>query len=209
MMKLKKDFFMSVGLCLLMVGCSSFPMVHPTGKIVTGIYVIMNTRPFVNFYIFSIGEKYIAIDAGTNSTQSIKKLKKLSISPDDVVAAFITHSHYDHIGALELFDNAAVYTGNTTIPEINNHVMLDGEILELYGMTIKCIYTPGHTNDSVCYLINGKYLFVGDTLINHSNNADNELRKLSVEKLAKIDGVEFIFSGHYGFTSNVKRVLSQ
>ena len=87
--------------------------------------------------------------------------------------------------------------------------MQDDEIIELSGRSIKCIYTPGHTSDSVCYLIDGKYLFVGDSLINHPNNTDNELRKLSIEKLAEINGVKYVFSAHYGFTKNVKRVLSR
>jgi glyoxylase-like metal-dependent hydrolase (beta-lactamase superfamily II) len=200
-MNIKKIFFLIIGMPLLVTACSSFPTVHPTGRIVSGIYAVLNTRPmFVNFYIFPAGDKFIAIDAGANSDQTLRALKRLGISPTDVIAVFITHSHHDHIGSLDLFVNAVVYTGDS---------MSDGEVIEIKGVSIKCIYTPGHTLDSVCFLINGKYLFVGDTLINHRNNVDNELRRQSVESLANIGGVQFVFTAHQGFTDNVRRMLAQ
>ena len=206
-LKLVKYVLLNIGICLSVASCTSFPMVKPTGKLTFNIYAIMNTHPYVNFHLFQIGEKYIAIDTGTNSVQSEKELKKLKISSDDVVAIFITHSHADHIGSINLFNKATVYTGNTILPGINNHILTDNEMTELNYISIMCIYTPGHTSDSVSYLINGKYLFTGDSLINHQNNYDNMLRKLSIEKLAMIDGIEYVFTGHTGFTKNVNKVL--
>ena len=43
-------------------------------------------------------------------------------------------------------------------------VLKDNEELNIDGLNIKCIYTPGHTNCGVCYLINNEKLFTGDTL---------------------------------------------
>jgi len=188
-------------------------MPQPTGELVPGIYAIRNIRnniPFVNFFVVRINEnKYIAIDAGMDSTQSSNELNKINISANNVVAVFITHNHFDHIGSLSIFTNATVFTGNTTLLDIPHQIMLDGEIMEISNLFIQCIYTPGHTKDSVSYLVNGKYLFVGDSLVNHPNNEDNELRTQSIEKLTNIEGIEYIFTAHHGFTRNVRRALSR
>jgi len=185
-------------------------MPQPTGELIPGIYAIRNNMPFVNFFLVRVDEnKYIAIDAGIDSTQSLNELNKINIFANNVVAVFLTHAHFDHIGSLSIFINANVFSGNTTLLDIPHQIMADGEIMEISGVFIKCIYTPGHTKDSVSYLINEKYLFVGDSLVNHPNNEDNEQKKHSIEKLANIDGIEYIFTAHHGFTRNVRRTLSQ
>ena len=40
----------------------------------------------------------------------------------------------------------------------------DEEIIKLDGLNFKAIYTPGHTSDSFCFVMD-KYLFSGDTLL--------------------------------------------
>ncbi len=180
-----------------------------TQEIIPGIFAVRND--FVNFYLIQNGESYIAIDAGADSSKTVNELEKFGISPDKVNAVFLTHSHYDHTGALSLFNNATVYTGNSGLSDRFNmsfQTMSDGETVELSNLSIKCIYTPGHTSDSVCFLVDGKYLFVGDTLslkdgktglFNSFYNRDDEEQKASIQALSKIEGVEYIFSAHYGF----------
>ena len=210
---LKITFIMYIS--LIVINCSSISMPQPTGELIPGIYTVRNNRnniPFVNFYLIKINEGYIAIDAGFDSIQTENELKKLDKSANDILAVFITHSHFDHIASLSLFINATIYTGNTEnteLPDTSHIIMKDGEIIEFNNMSIQCIYTPGHTIDSVSFLINGKYLFVGDSLVNHSNNYDNELRRISIEKLLIIEGIEYIFTGHHGYKRNVKRALSR
>jgi glyoxylase-like metal-dependent hydrolase (beta-lactamase superfamily II) len=40
----------------------------------------------------------------------------------------------------------------------------DGDIIRLGNVPIKVIYTPGHTPDSICLLVDNKKLLTGDTL---------------------------------------------
>lgn len=98
----------------------------------------------------------------------------------------LTHCHYDHIMSiipLKELTGALIVTGdkggiNIGDPDINltamglgykiedvhsDIVLNDGETLIIDGLEIKCIYTPGHTNCGVCYLIENE-LFCGDTL---------------------------------------------
>jgi len=191
--------------------------IHPTGMIMPGIYAVRSDRngvPMGNYFLLQIGEKYVAIDAGADNIQTENGLRKLGISANDVVAVFITHSHWDHIGSLDLFDNAVIYTGNTVnseFPDIPHQIMTDGEIIKLSGMSVQCIYTPGHTIDSVCYLVDGKYLFTGDLFVTTNDppppnpkRYDKELQLLYREKILGIDGVEYVFTGHFGLFKDIR-----
>jgi hydroxyacylglutathione hydrolase len=45
-------------------------------------------------------------------------------------------------------------------------LMQDGEVINMYGLTLKIIHTPGHTRGSICVLTDDGRLFVGDILSN-------------------------------------------
>ena len=170
--------------------------------------------PMGNFYLMRAGDKYIAIDAGADNTETVDGLKRLGISAGDVVAVFITHAHWDHIGSLDLFENAVVYGGNIKdgeYPELLHHTLADREIIEISDLSIKIFHTPGHTADSVCYLINGKYLFVGDLFVTtnqppppNPRRYDTELQLQYREEMLGLDGVEYVFTGHFGLFKNVR-----
>jgi len=190
--------------------------IYPTGEIMSGLYAVRTERngvPMGNFFLMQAGEKYIAIDAGADDTQTENGLRKLGISASDVVAVFITHAHWDHIGSLDLFDGAAIYTGNTEgseFPDTPHKIMSDYEILEINGTSIQCIYTPGHTIDSVCFLVDGKYLFVGDLLVTTNDppppnpmRYDKELQLFYREQMLGLEGVEYVFTGHFGLFKNI------
>lgn len=54
---------------------------------------------------------------------------------------------------------------NVTAPEATDLVN-EGDELELAGLKVKVLHTPGHTPGSVCYEIEGE-LFTGDTLFEY------------------------------------------
>ena len=190
--------------------------VFPTGKIMPGLYTIRthnNGVPMGNLFLMQIddGDYYIAIDTGGDTTETETGLRRLGISASDIAAVFITHSHWDHIGALDLFENAIIYTGNTesiTFPDIHHHVMADGEIIEFSDMSVQCIYTPGHTIDHVCYLVNGKILFAGDLFITTNDSPfeqryDKDLQLEYREMVLEQESVKYVFTGHFGLFKNV------
>lgn len=82
-----------------------------------------------------------------------------------------THTHADHItGTGELRDA----TGCTTLLGKEAHApcisaeIKDGDQIPIGKLLLKAIYTPGHTDDSYCYLLEdaGKScVFTGDTLL--------------------------------------------
>jgi hydroxyacylglutathione hydrolase len=77
-----------------------------------------------------------------------------------------THGHSDHTaGNEELRFNFGAKTVahklSRTQPDL---AVQDGSIILLGAIEIKVIYTPGHTPDGICLLIDEKKLLTGDTL---------------------------------------------
>jgi glyoxylase-like metal-dependent hydrolase (beta-lactamase superfamily II)/rhodanese-related sulfurtransferase len=83
-----------------------------------------------------------------------------------------THFHADFVsGHVDLAEatGATIVYGPNAQPAFKAHIAKDGEELRVGKITFKVIHTPGHTMESVCYLLrdeNGKdvALFTGDTL---------------------------------------------
>lgn len=102
-------------------------------------------------------------------------------------ALLLTHAHFDHCkdaaalqktGA-EIYvhgDDVALIDGKGNLAEAMGFefisfrpdvIVNDGDILDLYGVRVKVIHTPGHTSGGVCYL-SENFLFSGDTLFKES-----------------------------------------
>ena len=110
-------------------GIAYWRYVYPTGKIMPGVYAIRvhnNGMPMGNFFLLQADDGFVAIDAGGDITETEEGFKKLGISADDVIAVFVTHAHWDHVGSLSIFSNAVIYTGNTEGSEFPDipHVMM-------------------------------------------------------------------------------------
>lgn len=200
----------------------------PTRQIIDSVFSINDG--IVNMYIFQSGDNYIVIDAGKSKNNINKEIKKLGIDKNKVIALFLTHSDNDHVASIDLFKNAKVYIGKYEEDILKGKVkrvyakqitkeyeLLDNnQIIEINGVKIQCIFTPGHTIGSVSYLINDIYLFTGDTLsikndtvgvFNESYNMDTNTQKNSIRKLAQLNGVKYIFTGHHGYSDDFKKLF--
>jgi len=175
-----------------------------TSEFLSGVYAIKTE--FVNVFLFESGGKYIAVDAGLNSKSVREGLESLGIASENVAAVLLTHTHGDHTAGLKVFEKAEIYGVNA---KNAGRVVSDGEIFSVAGAEVQVISTPGHAEDSVCYLINRKYLFVGDNmslkenkigLFNSVYNKSDEQQRRDIEKISGLEGVEYIISAHYGYT---------
>ena len=84
-----------------------------------------------------------------------------------LVKVIDTHIHADHVtGAGKLRDKTkcVTITGEHTPTNAVEVKVKDDEIIELDKLKIKALYTPGHTSDSFCFLMDN-HLFSGDTLL--------------------------------------------
>lgn len=82
-----------------------------------------------------------------------------------------THTHADHItGAGELRDATGCKTllGEEAHSPCVSAGLKDGDLIPVGKLLLKAIYTPGHTDDSYCYLLEHggqSCVFTGDTLL--------------------------------------------
>jgi len=203
-----------------------------TQELVDGIYVIKEDT-YINMFLIRADGGYVAIDAAYHEDKVKGEMDKLNIDPAMVKAVLLTHSDYDHVGAVKLFSNAAVYlpaaeeqmvNGKTARAALIHHntfdcayqLIEDNQALDIAGLKVKGILTPGHTPGSTCYLINDAYLFTGDTLklegqkavvSNEFFNMDTAAQRKSIAKLAGLSGIKYLFTDHYGYTDNAAKAF--
>jgi len=201
-----------------------------TGQIPeTNIHAIKNAINTV--FLIKTDNGYILIDAGTNVAQLKNSLGEAGINIDDVKWILLTHSDSDHTAALPLFPNAAIHMSRDELPLINGTMkrnifggnkmppgididkiilLSNDQELVFGGITAKCISAPGHTNGSMLYMVDNRYLFTGDALMIKNGNIgvqpfsmDPELNRKTIERLRDtIENSSFVFTSHYGFMKN-------
>ena len=132
----------------------------------------------------------------------INLLKDLNLK---LVKVIDTHIHADHItGASKLNKetSCSIIMGEHTPAESVQIKIKDEEVINIDNLEIRAIHTPGHTEDSYSFLMNG-YLFSGDTLlINGTGRTDfqNGDAKDSYEsifnKLLKLPEETLLYPAH-------------
>ena len=120
--------------------------------------------------------KCVVIDPGYDADTVLDQAKKQGKT---IEAILLTHGHFDHVGAVRDIaaeTDCAVYICPedlsmppqlTAGPLYYTHTYGEGDVLQLAGLSIRVIQTPGHTRGSVC-LITGDAMFSGDTLFEGS-----------------------------------------
>ncbi|ADB63080.1 beta-lactamase domain protein (plasmid) [Haloterrigena turkmenica DSM 5511] len=89
----------------------------------------------------------------------------------DLVAVFDTHAHADHVsGGAELAERHDVpYSLHPKDAlEIDANPIEDGESIAIGSVDVEVIHTPGHSEGSVSFDLEGEALLTGDTLFHES-----------------------------------------
>jgi len=98
------------------------------------------------------------VDPGSDAERLVARLRELGLRLEYILN---THGHVDHTGAngpVQSLTGARIAAfGRGDLP------LAHGDILALGDLEIQVLHTPGHTDESVCFLCQGK-LVTGDTL---------------------------------------------
>ena len=186
------------------------------------IKIINNYKTDENTYIVYNDKIAIVIDPGNKTEEILNVSKEINC---EIKYILLTHCHYDHIEFLDELKNktgakvgcgkncaenvidsdinlSTYGLGRTIIPQKPEIIINDGEEYDFEGIKVKCIYTPGHTNCSVCYLINND-IFTGDTLFLRScgrwdlpTGSGKTIIKSIKEKLFTLDENIKVYPGH-------------
>lgn len=120
------------------------------------------------YYIASKGEAAI-IDPLRETAPYINRAIK---DGNKIKYVFETHFHADFVsGHVDLAQKtgATIVFGPTAKTDFESHIAYDGEEFKVGDLTVRVLYTPGHTMESVTYLLldedgKEKAIFSGDTL---------------------------------------------
>ena len=108
------------------------------------------------------------VDAGGPMAPLIAKADELGI---EVTHVLLTHHHHDHVAelgeVLERWPGASVLAHPVErVPATTGDLQPDEEI-EIGGLTVRALHTPGHTAGMLSLLVDGNE-FTGDTLFKGS-----------------------------------------
>jgi hydroxyacylglutathione hydrolase len=171
----------------------------------------------------------VIIDPGDEADRLLEALRALGI--DQLEAILLTHTHFDHVGAVAPVARA---TGAPVVcPELERHVLANimdfvpwagfgpfesyeadqtvkgGETLELAGLSVEVLFTPGHSPGHVTYaLADDGALFSGDVLFEGSvgrvdlPGGDWPTLLASIDSLvSRFPEETTVYPGHMGITT--------
>jgi sulfur dioxygenase len=111
------------------------------------------------------GGEALLIDPVLEQTEAyLRLLRELDLK---LVIATDTHTHADHVTALgSLREATACVTmmGERTRAECVSTQFRDGETLDVDGVKLRALYTPGHTDESFSFVMDDR-VFTGDVLL--------------------------------------------
>jgi sulfur dioxygenase len=122
-----------------------------------------------------------------------------------LVKAVDTHLHADHItglGALRDRTHCITVMGEHTQADVVSMRVAEGDRIDIEGVHLGVLYTPGHTDDSYSYLL-GDRVFTGDTLLIRGTgrtdfqNGDPRAQYDSIfNKLMKLPDETLVYPAH-------------
>jgi glyoxylase-like metal-dependent hydrolase (beta-lactamase superfamily II) len=121
-----------------------------------------------------------------------------------LVKAVDTHLHADHItglGALRDRTRCVTVMGEQSKVDVVSMRVADGDRLTVEGLSLDVLYTPGHTDDSYCFLL-GDRVFTGDTLLIRGTgrtdfqNGDSRAQWESLQRLLRLPEETLVYPAH-------------
>ncbi len=174
-----------------------------------------------NTYVIIEGGTAIIVDPGAEYERIAETVAENRAAAEFVL---VTHAHFDHVSAVAEFQKrgAKVYIsridydllasngfyvdlgfyGQAVEPFTADVKLSDGDEFCLIDHNFKTLATPGHTPGGVCFIMDGKTIFTGDTLFKNSVGrtdfkfGDGSALKNSIKRLFALNGDYEVLPGH-------------
>ena len=166
---------------------------------------------------------YLLTDNGESVLIDCSEYKPDILKDVNLKYVILAHGHFDHVlgvNKTKQATEAKVLVNELDVERMNESADImntfgalgietpkadgfikDGDVIKFGNKEIKAIHTPGHTQGSMCYLIDDK-LFSGDTLFRDFvgrcdlPGGDFGKMKESIKKLFTLDDNIEVYSGH-------------
>lgn len=151
-----------------------------------------------NAYVLLHGHYGLLVDSVGASPPALSFVEEEGCEPRFLL---ITHGHFDHISGVQLITGkypklTVLYAGR----DIKSDTRFETD-----GFTIQVFQTPGHTEDSVCFLVNNIVMFTGDTIfagsVGRPNYSYDALLKNIREKIFTLRDEVILAPGHGPLTT--------
>jgi hydroxyacylglutathione hydrolase len=174
------------------------------------------------------GDHAVIVDPGEEAPRLLAAVASQRLTLD---AILLTHTHFDHVGAVAPIARATgapVYCPAIEVAVLQDvmafvpwpgfgpfeswdpeHTVRGGETLALAGLTIDVVFTPGHSPGHVTYAVRGeRALFSGDVLFQSSVGRVDlpggdwpTLLGSIATLLDRFDDETVVYPGHMGITT--------
>ncbi len=144
-------------------------------------------------------DELVIVDPGPADDEHLDRVTELG----RIVLVLISHRHEDHTGGI---DKVVAATG-ATVRAVGQEFLRgsggslsDGEVIDVAGLRITVLSTPGHTADSLSFLVDDAVL-TADTVLGRGttviDNRDGSLRDY-LESLRRLQGLgrRVVLPGH-------------
>lgn len=179
--------------------------------------------PGTNTYLLGRGGQWLVLDPGPADDTHITRL--MALTEGRIAAVLVTHTHLDHSpGATRLAALAgAPLVGLPPPPGPRQDAGFapqvqpaDGQVIDMAGVQLQAIHTPGHASNHVCWwlaeealLFTGDHLMQGSTVVIDPPDGDMAVYLHSLRSLPeRLPGMAWLAPGHGFMMAHPQRAIA-
>ncbi|EGR44835.1 uncharacterized protein TRIREDRAFT_69625 [Trichoderma reesei QM6a] len=164
-----------------------------------------------NTYLIGTGNSRILVDTGEGFPQwAVNVTRYLEDHDISISHVLLTHWHADHTGGVaDLLAHDPSISVHKQKPGKDQEPIANGQRFETQGATLRAIWTPGHTADHTCFLLEeDNALFTGDNVLGHGYSVAECLDEYtkSLRLMASL-GCAIGYPGHGDVIRNLPRKM--
>lgn len=144
-------------------------------------------------------DEMVIVDPGPDDTEHIERIAALG----KITLVLISHKHGDHTDGIDMLverTGAVVRAVGSGFLRGMGGPLTDGEVIDAAGLRITVMATPGHTVDSLSFLVDGAVLTADTVLGRGTTVIDDEDGSLAayLESLRRLQGLgpRAVLPGH-------------